>query len=292
MSDTAGIEPQPPPPSTPPPPRETWRDWARDLWSFGLKEAWASLFGGLMLAAILLSGWLWPSAETTVLGLYRYDWLFVFAVTVQAGMLLSGLEEPREAIVIAIFHAVATGMEIFKTEMGSWAYPEPALLKFPAGEGNGVPLFAGFMYSAVGSYIARAWRVMDLRFTGYPPMWQTAVLALAVYVNFFTHHFLYDFRWVLLLASFWVFRRCVVWYRPGRRFRRMPQYLANLLVALFIWFAENAGTFARVWVYPNQREGWQMVKLDKLVAWYLLMLLSGFLVTLVHKPVEMDAGEA
>lgn len=48
--------------------------------------------------------------------------------------------------VIALFHLVAMGMEIFKTHpsIGSWQYPE----EFRIGIMN-VPLFAGFMYSAV-----------------------------------------------------------------------------------------------------------------------------------------------
>ena len=264
-----------------PPPRETWRDWLRDFWWFGLKEAWASLFGGLMLAAILGTGFWWPDW----MPLYRYDFLFLYAVAIQVTLLATGLESPREAAVIGIFHVVATAMELFKTHVGSWAYPEPAVFRIA-----GVPLFTGFMYSAVGSYIARAWRVMDLRFTGYPPAWQTGVLAAAVYVNFFTHHYTVDLRWPLVIASVVIFRRCWVHYRPVRTDRRMPQPVANLLVALFIWFAENIGTFAEVWVYPNQTDGWRPVKLDKLVAWYLLMILSGFLVTLVHKP--KAAGDA
>ena len=37
-------------------------------------------------------------------------------------------------------------MEVFKTEAGSWTYPEDNLLRI-----GGVPLFSGFMYAAVGS---------------------------------------------------------------------------------------------------------------------------------------------
>ncbi|MFZ1365950.1 DUF817 family protein, partial [Sphingorhabdus sp.] len=56
------------------------------------------------------------------------------------------------------------------------------------------------------------------------------------------------------------------------------------LVAGFIWFAENIGTFARAWSYPEQRQGWQMVSTSKLGAWYLLMYISFVLVAAVHKP--------
>ena len=58
-----------------------------------------------------------------------------------------------------------------------------------------------------------------------------------------------------------------------------------VLVALFIWFAENAGTFAGAWIYPAQRDGWRLVPIEKMGAWYLLMLLSFVLVSAVRKPV-------
>ena len=57
-----------------------------------------------------------------------------------------------------------------------------------------------------------------------------------------------------------------------------------LLVALFIWFAENLGTFASAWIYPSQRDGWAPVSLAKLGSWYLLIMLSFVLVSLVHRP--------
>ena len=59
---------------------------------------------------------------------------------------------------------------------------------------------------------------------------------------------------------------------------------AALLVALFIWLAENLATFARAWTYPHQAEGWQLVPLTKLGAWYLLMYISFVLVAAVHRP--------
>ncbi len=69
------------------------------------------------------------------------------------------------------------------------------------------------------------------------------------------------------------------------RFRhRMPMLLAFLLVALFIWVAENIGTWGRAWVYPDQADGWTLVSWSKLGSWYLLMLISVVLVTLVHPP--------
>ena len=64
----------------------------------------------------------------------------------------------------------------------------------------------------------------------------------------------------------------------------MPLLLGFGLVALFIWFAENLGTFARAWIYPSQEHGWAPVSLAKLGSWYLLMIISFVLVATLHRP--------
>jgi len=158
----------------------------RELLIFGLKQAYACVFGGYLLALILLTG-IWYPLESV----YRYDFLFLAAVAFQIALLALRMETWREAAVIVVFHVIATVMELFKTSemIGSWQYPG----EFAIGIGN-VPLFAGFMYSAVGSYIARVWRIFDFRYSHYPPMHLTVILAAAIYLNFFTHHFTFDFR--------------------------------------------------------------------------------------------------
>jgi uncharacterized membrane protein YoaT (DUF817 family) len=157
-------------------------------------------------------------------------------------------------VVILIFHVVGTGMELFKTAQGSWTYPEANLLRI-----GGVPLFSGFMYACVGSYVARAIRLLQIRFDHHPPLWATLALAVAAYVNFFTHHYGPDIRWALFTVSVLLFARTTLWFRPGERWLRMPMLLGFVLTALFIWLAENIGTFAAVWVYPAQRDGWSPV---------------------------------
>jgi len=188
------------------------------------------------------------------------------------------LESLREAKVILAFHVVGTGMEVFKTAHGSWLYPEASLLRI-----GGVPLFSGFMYAAVGSYIARVWRIFDFRFDHYPPRWATIALATAIYVNFFTHHWLPDIRLLLFAVTANLFWRTPVWFTSFRTPRAMPLLLGWFLVALFIWGAENIGTFSRAWLYPGQRGGWHLVSPEKLGAWYLLMIISFVLVSLVNR---------
>ena len=245
---------------------------------FGLKQAWACLFGGLLLALIMVSAVVWPANAAIA----RYDALFAAALLLQLAMLALKLEKPSEAIVILVFHLVGTGMELFKTYMGSWIYPEENLLRLA-----GVPLFSGFMYAAVGSYLARVTRIFDFRFSNYPPTWATVLLAVGIYVNFFTHHFVWDLRLLLFAATVLLFWRCAVHYKVFRFRHRMNMLLGFLLVALFIWFAENIGTLTGTWLYPNQQKGWAMVSFAKFGSWYLLMIISFVLVNLVHKPKQL-----
>jgi uncharacterized membrane protein YoaT (DUF817 family) len=259
------------------------RSGAYEFLLFGLKQAWACLFGGAMLALLLATHLLWPDDAPIA----RYDALAVAALALQVFLLATRLERLEEAAVIAIFHVVGTLMEIFKTHHGSWIYPEDNLLRL-----GGVPLFSGFMYACVGSYIARAIRLFEIRFEAYPPLWGPWLLALLSYLNFFTHHYLPDLRWGLFAASALLFGRAWFQFTPDRRVRRMPMLLGFLLVSLFIWIAENLGTFAGAWVYPDQRQAWRMVSLAKLGSWYLLMILSFVLVTLVHRPERAERRKA
>jgi uncharacterized membrane protein YoaT (DUF817 family) len=242
---------------------------------FGLKQAWASLFAGAMLGLILATHLWWPHDAA----LSRYDFLVIAAVALQAFLLATRLERWDEALVILIFHVVGTGMELFKTSHGSWIYPEHNLLRI-----GGVPLFSGFMYAAIGSYMARIMRLFDIRFVAYPPRWAPWLLAIGAYVNFFTHHFVVDVRLGLFAFSGLIFCRTWLVFTPDLKPRRMPLIAGALLVALFIWFAENLGTFASAWIYPNQRLGWAPVSVAKLGSWYLLIMLSFVLVSLVHRP--------
>jgi len=260
-------------------PRSRLWDGLVEFVVFGLKQGWACLFGGLMLALLLGTALFWPDGAA----LARYDFLVIAALAIQIGMIALRLETLAEARVIVIFHVVGTVMELFKTGAGSWTYPEPSLLRI-----GDVPLFSGFMYACVGSYMARIQRIFDIRFERYPPVWITALLALAIYVNFFSHHFVPDMRIPLFVVLALVYARTMMHYRVHRFWHRMPILLAFGLVTFFIWVAENLGTWSRAWLYPSQLEGWRMVGIEKFGSWYLLMTISVVLVTLVHRPVTMD----
>ena len=251
------------------------RAWAYEFLLFGLKQAWACLFGALMLTLLVSTYLFWPDNAP----LARYDFLVVASLAIQVILIATKLESWDEAIVIFMFHATGTIMEIFKVAQGSWIYPEESVIRL-----FGVPLFSGFMYACIGSYIARAFRLFDIRFIRYPPVWTTWALAILAYINFFSHHFIVDIRIGLFAFSVLIFWRTWFVFTTDKTPRRLPVLVGLIGVALFIWIAENIATFARTWVYPSQQEQWHLVSIEKMGAWYLLMLLSYVLVTLVHKP--------
>ena len=146
----------------------TWQSWPRELYHFTRKEAQACVFAGLFF----LSVWIVP--RTGVWGIARYDALLLIALVIQLGMLLSGMETWDELKAICAFHVLGFVLEVFKTSSGikSWSYPDPAFTKL-----WGVPLFSGFMYAAVGSYIIQAWRLLRMRVEHHPPYWMAGLVA-------------------------------------------------------------------------------------------------------------------
>ncbi|WP_235871427.1 DUF817 domain-containing protein [Shimia sediminis] len=256
-------------------------DWMRsklpfavsELVMFLLKQGWASLFGGLLLIAMVVTARLWQADWPIA----RYDALLIWAVFLQVLFLLFRLESWREARVILLFHLTGTAMEIFKVNAGSWAYPGDGLFKL-----WGVPLYSGFMYAAVGSYMARVIRLFEMRFAPYPPFWMTVVLAGAIYVNFFAHHFVMDIRMGLFAATIVIFARTRVWYRIGRDDYWMPLPVAAFLSSIFLWLAENIGTATKTWLYTGQSTS-DWVSLAKMGSWYLLLYVSFVTVTLVFR---------
>ena len=184
---------------------------------------------------------------------------------------MTKLETMDELKAICLFHMVGFALEAFKTSSGikAWSYPDFAYTKL-----FGVPLFSGFMYAAVGSYIIQAWRLFDLRIRHHPPYWMATIIAVTIYANFFTHHFIGDYRWYIAMCSLGLYARAVVIYRPLDRDRTMPLLLAFVLIGFFIWLAENISTFFGIWRYPNQLGAWSAVHLGKWSSWSLLVIMT------------------
>ena len=244
---------------------------------FVLKQAWACIFGFLLLV-VLVAARLWYPEDAL---LARNDALTIAAVVIQILLLVFKLETGRELWVILLFHVTGTVMELFKTDVGSWAYEGEGILRIGA-----VPLFSGFMYAAVGSYMVRVYRLHDLRFSRYPARWLTTVIAALIYVNFFSHHFIVDLRWVLLGVVIVVWLRTQMHFRVYRATLRAPLLAVFAGVAAFIWIAENIATWAGAWLYPHQADGWELVSPQKFIAWFLLMIISVVMVTWVYPPRE------
>jgi len=242
-----------------------FRRFLLEFWYFGIKEVRACLFVGLFFASILIV----PKAG--LFGLPRYDVLFVIALLIQGGMVWSKLETVDELKAVTLFHMVGFALEVFKVsgQIQSWAYPEFGYTKL-----WGVPLFSGFMYASIGSYIIQAWRLFDLRIRHHPPYWMAGLIGILIYLNFFTHHYIGDYRWYLAACALGLYARSSVIFRPLDRDRSMPLLLSFVLIGFFIWLAENMGTFFGIWRYPNQLGAWSTVHVGKWSSWSLLVIMT------------------
>ncbi len=245
------------------------------LWRFVSLQARAAIFGIGILVLLFATKAVWQDDWP----LYRYDFLFIAVVAGQIWLLATGRETWREAKVIAVFHVVGVVMEVFKTAIGSWQYPEASVLAI-----GGVPLFTGFMYSAVGSYIARFWRLGDMRLERAPPQWAAIMLAVAIYVNFFTHHYIVDFRLGLFVVIALLYGPAIAQF--GEDGPRVPVLVLFALTAILIYIAENIGSLTGTWLYPSQQDGWRPVRPGKLGAWFLLMTISFVLVRTIRESAE------
>ncbi|WP_246777574.1 DUF817 domain-containing protein [Rhizobium sp. BG4] len=241
------------------------RRFAVEFLYFGIKEARASLFAGLFFLAVFAV----PRAG--LFGLARYDLLLVIALAIQAAMVLTKLETLDELKAITLFHLIGFALEVFKTSSSiqSWSYPDFGYTKL-----FGVPLFSGFMYAAIGSYVIQAWRVLDLRVRHHPPYWMATLAATAIYANFYTHHYIGDYRWYIAACTLGLYARTTVIFRPYDRDRRMPLLVAFVLIGFFIWLAENVHSFLGLWQYPNQIGGWSVVHIGIWSSWSLVVVMT------------------
>ncbi|MCB5165223.1 DUF817 domain-containing protein [Streptomyces bambusae] len=226
---------------------------------FGLLQARSCAFAVALVAGIAVSGLL------PALPVARYDLVLLYGLLLAVLARRLGWDRPGDTRVLLGCHAIGLLFELVKVRLGSWSYPEEALTKIA-----GVPLYGGFLYAAVGSYVCRAWHLLRLELDGYRPR-TMAALAAAVYLNFFTHHWLPDARWVLAALLLAATTGTWVRYTVGDTHHRMPLALAFALIGFFLWIAENAATYAGAWSYPDQLDGWQPVSLAKFGAWSLLI---------------------
>lgn len=252
------------------------------LLNFGYHQAMSCIFPVAIFVTLSLS------SLVDLPYVHRYDAILLVLLFVQYAMYRSGLESRDELKVICVFHLIGLALEIYKVGMGSWAYPEPAYTKL-----FGVPLYSGFMYASVASYMCQAWRRLRMEMTGWPGMIAAGTLGAAIYLNFFTHHYIPDYRWWLAALVLIVFSRTWVIYRVRTQTYRMPLTLSFVLVGFFIWLAENIATYFQAWKYPDQHEGWRMVGLGKISSWFLLVIISVIIVAqLKHVKAGRNAADS
>ena len=249
-------------------------EYALEFMSFGLKQAAACIFAGSFLLLLVIS------AQVRIPGLYRYDFLFLGAITIQLILIACKLETWREVAVLTLFHLLGLGLELFKTSpaIASWQYPGPAYFRIAT-----VPLYSGFMYAAVASYVMQAWRLLRLRLVEVPPSWVGFCLGALIYGNFFANHYLPDQRWPIVSILCLFYGRTMVCYTPHDRERRMPLVLSFVLIGLFVWIAENIGTYFGGWVYPAQMRHWAIVGPNKISSWMLMVVIAVLIVAALKR---------
>jgi uncharacterized membrane protein YoaT (DUF817 family) len=241
-----------------------------DAWFFFIKELKSVIFAGSFLGLLFVSNYV------SIPGLYRYDFLFIGAVLIQILLLVFKLETKDEAKNIILFHLIGLVLEIYKTHpsVGSWSYPEAGFFKI-----LNVPLYSGFMYAAIGSYIASAWKNLKMKLEHAPSYPLLLCLAVMIYVNFFTNHFIQDMRYLVLFPLVVIlYFKTKIYFTPHLRTYSMPVILGFFLTGLFVWFAENIATFYGAWKYPDQLATWNVVSFQKISSWFLMVIISFIIV--------------
>ena len=117
----------------------------KQLGQFAWQQALSCLFPFLLILLFALTRLL------SVPGLHRYDQILLVCLAAQVILYKTGLKTKDELKVIGVFHLAGLCLELFKTHLHSLAYPEAAWTKI-----YGVPLYSGFMYASVASYLCQA----------------------------------------------------------------------------------------------------------------------------------------
>jgi uncharacterized membrane protein YoaT (DUF817 family) len=234
---------------------------------FGIKNALSCLFPVFIFAMLLVT----QGYESSLLP--RYDLLLLACIGMQLVMVALGLETRDELKVICLFHLLGLGMEMHKVHHGAWSYPTFAYTKI-----LGVPLFSGFMYASVASFITQSWRYFRTEVHRWPRPLFTGLLGGAIYLNFFTNEYVHDIRFLLFPALVAMFWHTSVSFSTTRR-RSMPIVLSFVLTCFFIWIGENIATSLHAWQYAHQQGGWKLVRFGIIGSWLLLVIVSFILVS-------------
>jgi len=237
--------------------------YIRDFFYFGYYQALSCIFPVVIFTTLAVL------KVFSIPGMHRYDVILLICLTTQYLMRKYKLETTDELKIISVFHVIGLLLEIFKVHIGSWSYPEEAWTKV-----YGVPLYSGFMYASVASYICQTWNRFHLKMNNWPKYIYTLPLGVMIYLNFFTHHFILDLRWILTILLCIIFTQTYVQFTVRNNIYRMPLLFVFFCIGIFIWIAENMATFLGAWQYPNQHDSWRPVASSKISSWVLLVVIS------------------
>lgn len=239
------------------------REWGKTWLAFGVIEGKCLLFPLAILAGLAFT------QAVQIPFVARYDAMLLYCVAIQWWMVRRGMETTSELRAVCVFHILGLALELERTSRGAWSYPDPGLLRI-----GPVPLFSGFMYASIASYILQAWRRFDLSFERLPSAWISAPLAIAGYLSFFIARESRYLLIALILLSLW---RAKVFFSVRTQRFSMPLGVSFAGIGVAIWIGENAGTYLGAWRYPHQMQQWHPVEGTKAAAWFLLVVV-GFLI--------------
>ena len=251
----------------------SWISWGLDQIWWQIRAAW---FGIAFLMAIVAASVIWGSDWAVA----RTDALFVVGVALAGLVFALGVNRLQDALPMGIVFLLGIGLELQKTGIGAWAYADGGVLML--GE---KPLFVGFMYAAVASYVIRSLRLKGLRVVRLPH-WAVALgFSAVIYGAFFVPVPVWV-RPMLLLLAVLAFNRARV-VAPSGSWLPVPMALA--MAALLLWVAENVGTFTGTWTYRGQGPG-ELVTYSKIGAWFLLLNVVFWVVTYATRDVSWRQG--
>jgi len=244
-----------------------------------LKLSRACLFAGIFFLCAIFGRYV------TTFGINYADYMFLCVILTQIILLLTKIETIWEVKIILIYHIVWLVMELFKTNPSIWSRQYSDLWFFSI---MTVPLYSGFMYSAVWSFIFQARDLLKLRFINFPKFRFTIPIAVAIYINFFTHHFIYDFRYIIFFLIILVAYNIFAVIEIDSKDRKIHVLFGLLLTWFFIRIAENISTFIGIRKYPNQQFERELVSLQKIFSWFLLFIISFVIVSWTKNKKQKD----
>jgi uncharacterized membrane protein YoaT (DUF817 family) len=216
-------------------------------------------------------------------GLPRYDLIFIACLIAQAAFLLTRLESLKELAELSVFHVCGLALEIYKVRNGSWTYPDDGYWRI-----GPVPIFSGFMYASVASYMLQAWKRLQLRTGEYPEAPWIVATCVVICFNFFLNKFWPASRLLITFLVLLVFWKSKVTFVNVEKRWQMPLNLAFFLLGLFVWMAEHICSALGAYQYPYQADGWTWVDPGKLTAWCLLVVVCFAIVASLSREAQSD----